>query len=64
MYLSFYCGFPITRNNKIKYYSSGENFYQQVKKELNMTEKFIFIEFFTIATGNLWEEVLEILKKR
>lgn len=63
-YLSKYCKFPITKRNRVTYYSSGEIFFKNVKLELKEAKKFIFIEFFSIGTGALWEEVLEILVEK
>ena len=33
-YLVEYCGYPVTRNNKVKYYSTGDVFFLEVKKEM------------------------------
>lgn len=63
-YLVEYCGYPVTRNNKVKYYSTGDVFFQEVKKEMKRAKKFIFVEFFTIAMGELWDEVLDILVEK
>lgn len=63
-YLSEHCGFPITRRNNIVYYPSGEVFFENVKKELLKAQKFIFIEFFSIESGALWDDILAVLKDK
>lgn len=39
--------------------------FEDMKKELLKAEKFIFLEFFIINhTSRMWNEILEILKKK
>ena len=64
MYLSEYCNFLVTKSNKVEYYKTGELFFEKVKQELKLAQKFIFIEFFTIEIGNLWNEILTILEEK
>ncbi|MBQ8681909.1 MAG: PLDc N-terminal domain-containing protein [Bacilli bacterium] len=64
IYLSEYSNYPISKRNKVVYYATGEVFFEQVKSELKTAEKFIFIEFFSIEMGVLWEEILDILKEK
>lgn len=58
------CGFPISWGNQVKYFASGNAFFDAVKEALLGAEKFIFIEFFTISSGNLWESILAILEEK
>lgn len=57
-------GFPVYKNTDIIYYPLGENQFEAMKKELKKAEKFIFMEYFIVSTGVLWDEILEILKER
>lgn len=52
----------IRKNNRVKYYADGETFFPELIKELKKAEEFIFIEFFIISDGELWSDVLRILK--
>lgn len=56
--------YPVTINNKVTYYNFGEKFYPELLKELNKAEKFIFIEYFIINKGQMWDGILEILKNK
>lgn len=56
--------YPATKNNKVTYYDYGEKFYTELLKELNKAEKFIFIEYFIINKGQMWDGILEILKEK
>ena len=63
-YMNDKCGYPTYHNTKVTYYSIGEDEIEAIKEELLKAKKFIFIEFFVIAEGRIWSEVLEILKKK
>ncbi len=63
-YLSKDANFPVTKNNKVKYYPLGEIAYKEMLKELEKAEKYIFLEYFRIERGKMWNSILEILKKK
>lgn len=46
------------------YFPIGEDMYSKLIEELNNAKEYIFIEYFIIAKGEMWESVLEILKKK
>ncbi len=46
------------------YFPSGEDFFPDFLEELKKAEKFIFLEFFIIERGHMWNSVLEILKEK
>ncbi len=59
------CGsFPVFENPYIKYYSSGEDTFEDLLFELEMAKDFIFMEFFIIEEGYMWGRVLDILQKK
>ena len=52
------------KNNKVTYFKNGEEFFPDFFESLRNAKQFIFIEFFIISDGKLWDETLEILKER
>ena len=56
--------FPVSTNNEIAYYDFGEKFYPELLKELKKAEKFIFMEYFIIKEGIMWNSILDILKEK
>jgi len=60
-YLRHESGYPLFNNTTIEYLSPGEKFLPRFLEELRLAEKYIFLEFFIIAEGNMWEQVYEIL---
>ena len=57
-------GFPVFRNTSTKYYPLGDLWFSDLLDELKKAEKFIFLEFFIIKQGYMWDSILEILKER
>lgn len=55
---------PIHRNTKITYYSLGEYFHKALLEELFKAEKFIFMEYFIIEEGKMWNPIHDILKEK
>lgn len=56
--------YPVFKNSKVDYYKSGEELFQSIIESLRKAERFIFLEFFTIETGHVWNTILEILKEK
>ena len=52
------------KNNEINYYSLGDDVYPVMLEELKKAKKFIFIEYFIINNGTMWQEILDILKEK
>ena len=56
--------YPIYNNEQVKYYRTGEECYEQLKKDLMNAKKYILIEFFIISESKMWDEIYEILKQK
>ncbi len=63
-YISEFAGFPITTNNEIKYYPLGDEVFPVMLEELKKAEKFIFMEYFIINKGQMWQKIVDILKEK
>ena len=63
-YLSEYTGFPICNGTATKFYTSGEAFYADLLEALKSAEKYIFLEYFIIDEGKMWDSILEILEEK
>lgn len=63
-YLADYAKYPTYRANDVKYFPLGEDAYKVILRELKKAEKFIFIEYFIIADGKMWNEILAILEEK
>lgn len=63
-YLETFGQSPIFQNIESKYFEIGEKYYEALLKELENAKKFIFMEYFIIAKGEMWNSILEILKRK
>lgn len=57
-------GLVTYNNTKTRYYPTGENFFEDLMIELKKAEKFIFMEYYIIERGLMWNNILEILKEK
>lgn len=56
--------FPTYGNTQVTYFALGEDKYVDLLRELEKAEKFIFIEYFIIESGYMWNHILEVLERK
>ena len=56
--------YPVYSNTEVEYLSPGEIFLPRLIEELEKAEEFIFIEFFILAEGKMWDEIHTVLKRK
>lgn len=56
--------YPLYENTSVTYFEVGERFFEDVEEKLKAAEKYIFISFFIIADGSIWERYTRILEER
>lgn len=55
---------PVYENTQVKYYPLGDDQFPDLVEALKRAEKYIFMEFFIVSEGRVWNTVLEILKEK
>ncbi len=63
-YLRDCAGFPIYENTETRYLTPGERKFAALTEELKKAEKYIFLEYFIVQEGKMWNTILEILKEK
>lgn len=63
-YLENCAGYGCHKNSKAVYYRSGEEKFADLVEELKQAKRFIFMEYFIIDEGVMWDTILEILKQK
>ena len=63
-YLAQYAYAPVWDNTSCRYYAWGQEFLPDYLEELQKAQQFIFLEYFILQEGKLWDQVLEILKQK
>ncbi len=62
-YLERY-GFPLYRNTDAVYYADCMAGWKHMLEDLQQAEKFIFLEYFIVREGQMWNAILDILKEK
>lgn len=63
-YLENYAGYPAYKNTTVKYFPSGEDKFEELKLQLKKAKQFVFLEYFIIQDGMMWNTILDILKEK
>ncbi|SKC76792.1 cardiolipin synthase [Maledivibacter halophilus] len=63
-YIQNYAYFPPYCNTLAEYLSIGEMKFERLKEELKKAEHYIFLEYFIINEGEMWNSILNILLEK
>lgn len=63
-YLRDTCGFPVCKGTQTQYYCPGEVFWAALLDELEKAEHYIFLEYFLIQHGVMWDSILDVLRRK
>lgn len=62
-YLSKTTGLESYRGN-VEFFDVGEKFFENLIEDLKCAKKFIFLEYFIIEKGEIWNQIFKILKEK
>lgn len=63
-YIKDFAGYPIYKNTTTKYLTPGEDFFEVMMEEMRLAKHYIFMEYFIIEEGYMWNSILELLEKK
>lgn len=63
-YLLHTAHYPIYDNSAATYYPIGEECFAAMCEDLEKAEHYIFLEYFIINRGKMWDTILEILRRK
>jgi cardiolipin synthase len=63
-YIENAAGIPPSPYSHAEYFAQGEDFFARFTEELEHAKDYIFIEFFIIERGVMWDKVLSILLRK
>lgn len=63
-YISNTSDYHLYQETRTEYLPSGEIKFERMKEELRKAKSFIFMEYFIIKDGVMWQETYEILKQK
>jgi len=63
-YLTHTAGFPVYDQTDVTYYAIGETYFEAMLDEMRRAKRYIFFEFFIVADGTMWDQVLEVMERK
>ena len=63
-YIENYALTNICKHTKTTYLSNGKTYYTKLLESIKSARKYIFLEYFIIGEGKMWNTILEILKQK
>ena len=63
-YLERAASAPVFTGTDAEYFSPGERLYEAMLERLRAAKRYIFLEYYIIESGEMWDSILEILKQK
>ena len=63
-YIGEFGPYPVWKNTEVAYYPLGEQMFSAMLEDLKKAEHYIFLEYFIIQEGLMWDWILEILEQK
>ena len=63
-YIDHYGGYPAYRNYQSEFYPIGEAMFEAMLREIRLAKRYVFLEYFIIASGKMWDTLLELLREK
>lgn len=57
-------GFSLYRNTRATYLQTGKEFLEDMLDAMERAERFIFLEYFIMAEGELWDRLTDVLRRK
>lgn len=63
-YMNRYGKYPVYENTNITYFPLGDDMYPELLNQLRQAKQFIFMEYFIVERGVMWNSILEVLEQK
>lgn len=60
-YIRKWAGFPVYKHTDTQYFKCGEEMFPVMLEEIRKAEKFIFLEYFILKEGVMYDEIIRLL---
>ena len=57
-------GFPVYRNTTARYFGDDADFFDDLIRHLKTAEHSIFMEYYILAEGQIWDRIFQVLRER
>ena len=59
-----HAGYPAYANTHVEYFPLGEDKFEALMRELKAARHFIFMEYFIVERGYMWDSILKVLEEK
>ncbi|HJC48444.1 MAG TPA: cardiolipin synthase [Candidatus Lachnoclostridium pullistercoris] len=63
-YMNRWGGFPVYQNTSVTYFPLGDDKFPELLRQLEGARHFIFLEYFIVEQGVMWNSILEVLERK
>lgn len=63
-YMYNYGKYPVYSHTNVKYFPLGDDMFEEMKIQLSQAQSFIFMEYFIVEKGVMWNSIFDILKEK
>ncbi|MDR1950307.1 MAG: cardiolipin synthase [Spirochaetaceae bacterium] len=63
-YLQKFAGFPAYAHTRTEYFDDGLPFFHRILEKLEKAERYIFMEFFILRQGKMFDPILDIMEQK
>lgn len=63
-YIGEFGPYPVWKNTEVTYFPLGEEMFSSMLEDLRKAKHYIFLEYFIIQEGLMWDWILEILEQK
>lgn len=57
-------GFPLYQHTRVSYLDTGEAYLDDMLERMEQAEHFILLEYFIMATGEIWDRMVDVLRRK
>lgn len=57
-------GFSLYQHTELTYLPTGETYLQDMLEKMEQAEHFILLEYFIMATGEIWDKTVDVLRRK
>ena len=57
-------GFPVYDDSVVTYYPMGDDLLEEMIASMERAEKFLFVQYFIVAEGEIWDRVRDVLERK
>lgn len=63
-YLQTHAHAAVYSGTEVTYFPLGELKFEEMLRRMEQAQKFIFLEYFTLSEGHMWNQILEVLQRK